>query len=136
MTGIYVLHLAYSNGTAPSSNTQANTNLSGLLTAAKGASRLEVRAGYFGYCVRDAGVNWICSSDGAALLDQFGPDQDPLNIVWTMNQFQSRVLFSGLMWDIPLRTLGRLMFTIKQIHVNRAGLLGSAPVGVISRMAL
>ena len=97
MTGIYVLELAYSNGTAQSSNTQANANLSGILRAARGASKLEIRAGYFGYCVRDAGVSWICSSDGAALLDQFGPDQDPLNIIWTMTQFQSRVLFTGLL---------------------------------------
>lgn len=108
MTGIYVLDLSYSNGTAPSSNTQANANLSGILTAAKGGSRLEVRAGYFGYCVRDARVNWICSSDGPALLDQFGPDQDPLNIIWTMNQFQSRALFSGLMSDTLLSTISEI----------------------------
>ena len=35
MTGIYVLELAYSNGTAQSSNTQANANLSGILRAAE-----------------------------------------------------------------------------------------------------
>lgn len=96
MTNISVLEFAYSNGTVPASNTQANANVSVALQAIKGASRIYVRAGYFGYCVRTAGVSWLCSSNGAALLEQFGPAQDPLNIIWMATRFQSDVLFTGL----------------------------------------
>ena len=98
MTNIHVLQLAYSNGTIPSGNTQANTNLSSVLQGFKGISRLQTRTGYFGYCVRSAGVSWLCSGDASALLDQFGPAQDPLNIIWAATRFQDDVLFSGLMY--------------------------------------
>jgi hypothetical protein len=97
MTNIYVLELAYSNGTTPAGNTQANANISSMLSTAKSDARLQIRTGYFGYCVRSAGVSWLCSSDAAGLLEQFGAEQDPLNIIWTVTRFQDEVLFTGLM---------------------------------------
>jgi hypothetical protein len=52
MADIFVLELAYNNGTAPRSNLQANFDLNEVLSTMKGSSRLKIRVGYFGYCVR------------------------------------------------------------------------------------
>lgn len=98
MTNIFVLALLYSDSPIPKSNAQANANLSSILHEVRGTSQLEVRVGYFGYCVRRPNIGWICSSDGQALLEQFGPDQDPLNLLWIANRFQSDTVFTGLMY--------------------------------------
>lgn len=60
-------------------------------------SSLEVRAGYFGLCVRYADRIWVCSSNSAGLAKQLQPYQDPLNLIWAQARFREGIIFSGLM---------------------------------------
>lgn len=88
MTGIYVVSFAYANTTTIPPDGQANTNLSSLLDSTKGDASLEVRVGCFGLCANEGGAFWFCSADSKAMVNQFGSDSDPLNIIWLARQFQ------------------------------------------------
>ncbi|KAJ4357035.1 hypothetical protein N0V95_002841 [Ascochyta clinopodiicola] len=96
MTNVYVLGVKYVNSTEISPNPLAQS-LSVVLNDHKGSSQLEVRAGYFGMCVRQRGIIWICSRDTDSLAEQVGFDNDPLNLIGTVSRFRDGVLFSGLL---------------------------------------
>ncbi|KAF2714790.1 hypothetical protein K504DRAFT_478161 [Pleomassaria siparia CBS 279.74] len=95
MTNIYIMGLTYSNSTSSGLNA-IETSLSEALNGFKGSSQLEVRTGYFGMCVRQRGILWLCSSDTNGLVQQIGPENDPLNLIGVAAKFRDDVLFSGL----------------------------------------
>lgn len=95
--GLYLTYLSYQPVSHPGSPEQVNPKLVNTFAALVNGSSLEVRAGYFGLCVRYAGGIWVCSSDSAGLARQFQPYQDPLNLIWTQARFREGIVFSGLM---------------------------------------
>jgi len=97
MTNVYILGIFYTNITQ-SNFSPVERNLSDTLNAFQGVSQLEVRAGYFGICVRQRGIVWLCSSDANGLAEQIGSENDPLNLIGVMAQFKNNVLFSGLLF--------------------------------------
>lgn len=97
MTNIFILGLSYSNST-PSDLSQTGRNLSDTLNGYKAAAQLEVRAGYFGLCIRQRGIVWLCSSNADGLTEQIGPENDPLNLIGAASKFKDDVLFSGLLF--------------------------------------
>lgn len=94
---IYLTYLAYHPISHSTSLAQVNPDLTTTFAALVNGSSLEVRAGYFGLCVRYAGGIWLCSSDSAGLARQFQPYQDPLNVIWVQARFREGIVFSGLM---------------------------------------
>jgi hypothetical protein len=97
MVTIYLLGLSYSS-TPPSNLSPTTQTLYNTLSTFRGNTQLEVRAGYFGLCVRQRGVIWICSSDAAGLTQQIGAENDPLNLIGLAAQFKDDVVFSGLLF--------------------------------------
>ena len=98
--GFYLTDLSYQPVSHPTSPEQVNPDLATTFAGLVNGSSLEVRAGYFGLCVRYAGEIWVCSSDSAGLARQFQPYQDPLNLIWVQANFREGIVFSGLMWVI------------------------------------
>ena len=96
MTDVYIMGLSYTNSTPHPDRSPVWKNLSATLENFKGPSRLEVRTGYFGICVRQRGVIWLCSSNADGLIEQIGSENDPLNLIGTSAKFKNDVLFSGL----------------------------------------
>jgi competence protein ComGC len=97
MTNIYIFGVSYTNST-PLHLSPTGRNLSETLNAYKGGSQLEVRTGYFGMCVRQRGVVWLCSSDANGLAVQIGPENDPLDLIGVAAKFKDDVIFSGLLF--------------------------------------
>ncbi|KAF2249443.1 hypothetical protein BU26DRAFT_540672 [Trematosphaeria pertusa] len=95
MTNVYILGLSYTNST-PSGLGPVEKKLSETLSGFKGDAQLEVRTGYFGMCVRQRGVLWLCSADTDGLAQQIGPENDALNLIGAASKFRNDVLFSGL----------------------------------------
>jgi hypothetical protein len=95
MTNVYILGLSYTNSTSKNPDVSQNS-LSQALNNLKGSAELEVRAGYFGMCVRQRGIVWLCSSDHRGLAEQIGSANDPLNLIGAASKFKDDVLFSGL----------------------------------------
>lgn len=111
MTNVYILALSYTNSTS-SSLSQVGQNISATLNGYKGASQLEVRAGYFGLCIRQRGIVWLCSSDSNGLIQQIGSENDPLNLIGAASKFKDDVLFSGLLFmALVLAFLGILLLS-------------------------
>jgi hypothetical protein len=97
MTNVYILGLSYVNSTS-TSTTQGHSALLDALNNLKGSAELEVRAGYFGMCVRQRGIVWLCSSDHDGLAQQIGFENDPLNLIGAAAKFKNDVLFSGILF--------------------------------------
>ena len=96
-SSLYLTYLSYQP--IPHSNppAQINPDLMTTLATLVNGSSLEVRAGYFGLCVRYESGVWLCSSDSVGLARQFQPYQDPLNLIWVQARFREGIVFSGLM---------------------------------------
>jgi hypothetical protein len=99
MTNVYILGLSYTDS-IPSNLNPIAKNLSETLQGFRNASQLEVRTGYFGICVRQRGIIWLCSSDSDGLIQQIGPENDPLNLIGLAAKFKDDVLFSGLLFMV------------------------------------
>lgn len=97
MARVYLLGLAYVNSTTSHLSTDQE-HLVGVLQELKGASNLEVRAGYFGLCVRTSGSGWICGSDPSSLAHRMGAGSDPLDLIGAAARFKDDVVFSGLLF--------------------------------------
>ena len=97
MTNVYILGLSYTN-TMPSDLAPAQKAMFDTLNSLKGSAQLEVRVGYFGMCVRQRGILWLCSSDSNGLAQQIGPENDPLDLIGAASSFKDDVLFSGLLF--------------------------------------
>ena len=96
MTNVFIFGLMYANTTRNDLDT-TRKNTTKALSDLKGSSQLEVRTGYFGMCVNQHGVLWVCSNDADALAQQIGPGNDPLDLIGTASQFKNNVLFSGVL---------------------------------------
>lgn len=143
MTNIYILGLSYTNST-PHGLTLTGQNLSSMLSSYKGASHLEVRTGYFGTCIRQRGIVWLCSADANGLAQQIGAENDPLNLIGAADKFKEDVLFSGLLFmAVVLAFLSILLLaSFPGWHEESNQLTGSMidvkpfPSKVVSRIAL
>jgi hypothetical protein len=98
MTNVYILSLSYTNSTPHLTRSPIWRNISNTLNDFKGSARLEVRTGYFGMCVRQRGVLWLCSTNANGLAEQVGAEHDPLNLIGMASKFKDDVLFSGLLF--------------------------------------
>jgi hypothetical protein len=96
MTNVFILGLSYTNST-PSDLDSNGRGLPATVNEFKGDSQLDVRAGYFGMCVRQRGVVWLCSSDAVGLAVQIGQENDPLDLIGAAAKFKDDVIFSGLL---------------------------------------
>jgi hypothetical protein len=109
MNNVYLLSLSYTNDTSPTSHydsSQVNPNISSTFatlasSSSSSSSSLEIRVGYLGFCMPDSTGNWVCSrhaSNLAKIINDSKPIMDdPLNLIWIANNFQSRIVFDGLM---------------------------------------
>lgn len=97
LVGLYLTYLSYQPIQHSTSPAQLNSDLATTFTMLVNGSSLEVRAGYFGLCVRYESGIWLCSSDSAGLAREFQPYQDPLNLIWVQGSFKESIVFSGLM---------------------------------------
>ena len=95
--GLYLTYLSYQPIHHSNSPVQVNPDLAKTFTTLVNGSSLEVRAGYFGLCVRYQSGVWLCSSDSAGLAREFQAYQDPLNLIWVQARFKEGIVFSGLM---------------------------------------
>ena len=93
----YVAYLSYQQPFPSTSLAHVNLDLMTTFAALVNGSSLEVRVGYFGLCVRCAGVIWLCNSDSAGHGRQFQPYQDPLNLIRVGARFREGIVFSGPM---------------------------------------
>ncbi|KAF9736309.1 hypothetical protein PMIN01_06225 [Paraphaeosphaeria minitans] len=91
------LGLSYTNST-PSNSSAGENSLTKMMNEARCVSQLDVRTGYFGMCVRQRGVVWICSSDASGLAIQIGQENDPLDLIGAAARFKGDVIFSGLLF--------------------------------------
>lgn len=126
MTNVYIFGLSYTNSSMAGLST-VGQNISTTFSNVKGSSDLEVRTGYFGMCVRQRGVVWLCSSDSNGLREQIGPENDPLDLIGTTAEFKDGVLFSGLLFiSIVTSLLAFLMLaTFPGWHQERDERTGS-----------
>ncbi|KAK4097672.1 hypothetical protein N658DRAFT_561616 [Parathielavia hyrcaniae] len=78
----------------------ANPNVSSaMIELAGNGTALQVRVGYFGYCLT-VGAATFCSTDAdslAALLQGIGWS-DPLNLLYVAKSFRDNTIFSGLIF--------------------------------------
>lgn len=75
-------------------------NVSTTFNDYKGSSNLEVRIGYFGMCVRQCGIFWVCSAGSNGLREEIGPENDALDLIRTAAHFRDDVVFSGLLFMV------------------------------------
>ncbi|PMD33870.1 hypothetical protein L207DRAFT_517892 [Hyaloscypha variabilis F] len=109
---IYLLSLSYttpstSHPNAAQVNPSISNTFSHLVSTNSTTPSLEVRVGYMGFCMPNPDSGWICSrhaSNLAHLLNTTQPvSSDPLNLLWIAQNFQSQIVFDGLMFStVPL----------------------------------
>jgi hypothetical protein len=126
MTSIYILGLSYANST-PTDLGPVQKAMFDTLHDLKGSAQLEVRAGYFGLCVRQRGILWLCSSDSSGLAETIGPENDPLDLIGAASSFRDDVLFSGLIFMSVVLVFFRviLLATFSGWHEERDVRTGS-----------
>lgn len=99
---IYLISLSYQKTPASTSDSSSlvNPTLTSTFSALTNSTLLEVRAGYFGICVKGGNDQalWLCGSDTAKIARQFQPQQDPLNLIWVATRYKNGIVFSGLMY--------------------------------------
>jgi Ca2+ regulator and membrane fusion protein Fig1 len=116
MISIYLLSLSY---TSPPQSTSApdsslvSPSLSNTFTSLvtnTSAPALDIRVGYMGFCMPDSTGDWICSRHADSLArninstHQLPGSGDPLNLIYIAKNFQSQIVFDGLMY-VPSLTL-------------------------------
>jgi hypothetical protein len=116
MNNVYLLSLSYANDTSPTPHyysDQVNPNISSTFaslvsTNTTPISPLEIRVGYMGFCMPDFTGNWICSRHASSLAKTINDTKpmigDPFNLIWIANNFQSQIVFSGLMYITPAQS--------------------------------
>lgn len=126
MTNVYILGLSYTNSSL-SGLSPVGKNVSATFNGFKGASNLEVRTGFFGMCVRQRGVVWLCSADSNGLREQIGSENDPLDLIGTTAHFKDDVLFSGLLFMAIVTIFAAfiMLSTFPGWHEERDELTGS-----------
>lgn len=101
-TTVYLISLSYKSTPISKSDGLAlvNPNISAIFVPLAGDTSLEVRASYFGLCIRggrDSSL-WTCSDDTTAIARQYQLQEDPLNLIWLATRFKNGITFSGLMY--------------------------------------
>jgi ABC-type uncharacterized transport system auxiliary subunit len=101
---LYLLSFSYTgSATTVADNTMTSSNVSLAIAGLAGnGAALQVRVGYFGYCLVHGAVT-TCSTDAdslAALLQGAGWS-DPLNLLYVAKSFHNDTIFSGLMSVTP-----------------------------------
>ena len=99
MTNVYILGLSYTDS-IPTNLNPVQQTLSDTLKNFRNNTELEVRIGYFGLCVRQRGIIWLCSSDYGGLTQQIGAENDPLDLIGLAAKFKDDVIFSGLLFMV------------------------------------
>jgi Ca2+ regulator and membrane fusion protein Fig1 len=97
------MSLAYDPGSRSPENTTSLSNeaLAALLRNISADASLEVRSGFFKICVLSrtpARKNWDCSSNSTELSAKYGVAEDPLNLISLSANFQTHIVFYGLMY--------------------------------------
>lgn len=100
MKDFHILSFSYTGSAAtPTDTTIINANASStMITLAGSDTALQIRVGYFGYCLISNNTTY-CSTDAASLatLIQDTGSSDPLNLLYVAKQFHDGTIFSGLM---------------------------------------
>lgn len=100
---MYILSLSYNNITvAPQVPAQTSSNISSFIfNLAQNVTGIEVRIGYFGFCLIDGELgSAVCSPDVstlATIVRDADISTDPLNLLSTAERFHDGTIFSGLM---------------------------------------
>lgn len=104
MKNIYILSLSYNSiTTAPQDPAQTSSDISSFIVSlAQNRTGIEIRIGYFGFCLRDEAELGliVCSSDVntlATLVRDTDNSTDPLNLLSMAEKFHDGTIFSGLM---------------------------------------
>jgi hypothetical protein len=105
MKDIYLLSFSYTGSASTvADDTITNANVSSTVADLAGnATTLQIRVGYFGYCLISGGIT-SCSTDAAslaALVRGLGW-RDSLNLLYVAKAFHNDTIFSGLMSVVPL----------------------------------
>lgn len=103
LSNVYLLSLSYVNNIsspAQIDQTQVNPNISAVfanLVGANTSASLEVRAGYFGLCMKQS-AGWVCDPSAETLANIIkDANGDPLNLIWLAKNFKSQIVTTGLM---------------------------------------
>jgi hypothetical protein len=107
------MSLVYHASTPVNSSSQLNPTLLTQIANITSNANLEIRAGYFGLCVRPLQQEWDCSASSASVASRVTAEQDPLNLIWTANNFKSDVILSAFLYVRTTchRFLSRLTFS-------------------------
>ncbi|KAK4122889.1 hypothetical protein N657DRAFT_483905 [Parathielavia appendiculata] len=101
LSDLYLLSLSYTgSASSAADNTITNPNVSSAVAGLAGTgSALQVRVGYFGYCLIHGAIK-SCSSDADLLAASLrGMDwSDPLNMLFVAKSFRNDTIFSGLIF--------------------------------------
>ena len=113
MNNVYLISLSYTDDTAPASHydpEQVNPNISSTFASLVSTNPTpgpswEIRVGYMGFCMPDSTGDWICSRHATSLAKTINETEprigDPLNLIWIAKNFQSQIVFVGLMYVAP-----------------------------------
>lgn len=107
MNNVYLLSLSYASTPSHQDAVQVNPSISTTFAnLTTPAPALQVRVGYMGFCMPDSTGDWICSRHAKSLAKTINNTHtsssgDPLNLLWIANNFQSQIVFDGLMSDSP-----------------------------------
>ncbi|KAK1831932.1 Ca2+ regulator and membrane fusion protein Fig1-domain-containing protein [Podospora conica] len=96
---IFLLSLSYQKYTPTPDPAQGDYSTYSTIGKIVSNTHLQVRVGYFGLCVDadGSGNYWLCSNNATALAQRVSVDEDPLNLIWTANQFKQSMIISYLM---------------------------------------
>ncbi|RDW74613.1 Fig1 domain-containing protein [Aspergillus mulundensis] len=103
MRDVYILAFSYraENGDIAIPNAVVNPSLYDLVANVSSTGVLEVRVGYFGFCIasasRDAVGGWVCKRDATVLASRIDTAIDPLNLLAIAANFKDEVILSVIM---------------------------------------
>ncbi|PMD51401.1 uncharacterized protein K444DRAFT_601714 [Hyaloscypha bicolor E] len=118
MNNVYLLSLSYASTPSHQDAVQVNPSISTTFAnLTTPAPALEVRVGYMGFCMPDSTGDWICSRHAKSLAKTINNTHtsssgDPLNLLWIANNFQSQIVFDGLIFStVPLVFISILLLS-------------------------
>jgi Ca2+ regulator and membrane fusion protein Fig1 len=103
LPNVYVLSLSYGNASAKGS-IQDGSNMTQVVQNLVNGTKLEVRVGHFGMCIKQTG-SWFCSTKAASLTARLTAEsgRDPLNLIRFASDFRHDIAFDVLMCLPPFR---------------------------------
>ncbi|KAL4900667.1 Ca2+ regulator and membrane fusion protein Fig1-domain-containing protein [Aspergillus multicolor] len=100
MRNVYILAFSYraDDGDIAIPNTVLNPSLYDVVANVSSTGALEVRVGYFGFCIASASLDaingWVCKRDAAILASRLNAAIDPLNLLAVAANFKDEVILS------------------------------------------